>query len=111
MMLLHTNIAGFTKVMTIATSKYIMVYKSACVCKLRSFTQKGVRKNYLVLFTRMCNSWMTIKKKSMQIMKIDYCNFGLSMNALIDYVSWFMNRDNDNKVMKAPWSVRRNNQG
>ena len=40
MMLLHTNIAGFTKIMTIATSKYIMVYKSACVCKLRSFTQK-----------------------------------------------------------------------
>ena len=37
---LHTNIAGFTKIMTIATSKYIMVYKSACVCKLRSFTKK-----------------------------------------------------------------------
>ena len=37
---LYTNIAGFTKIMTIATSKYIMVYKSACVCKLRSFTQK-----------------------------------------------------------------------
>ena len=40
MMLLHTNIACFTKIMTIATSKYIMVYKSTCVCKLRSFTQK-----------------------------------------------------------------------
>ena len=41
MMLLHTNIAGFTKVMTIATSKYIMVYKSACVCKLRSIAHKN----------------------------------------------------------------------
>ena len=40
MMMLHTNIAGFTKIMTIATSKYIMVYKSASVCKLRSITQK-----------------------------------------------------------------------
>ena len=40
MMLLHTNIAGFTKIMTIATSKYIMVYRSSCVCKLRSFTQE-----------------------------------------------------------------------
>ena len=40
MMLLHTNIAGFTKIMTITTSKYIMVYKSACVCKLRSFTKE-----------------------------------------------------------------------
>jgi len=40
MMLLHTKIAGFTKIMTIATSKYIMVYKSACVWKSRSFTQK-----------------------------------------------------------------------
>ena len=40
MMLLLTNIAGFTKIMTIATSKYIMVYKSACVSKLHSITQK-----------------------------------------------------------------------
>ena len=40
MMLLHTNIAGFTKIMTITTSKYIMVYKSASVCKLHSFTEK-----------------------------------------------------------------------
>lgn len=28
---------------------------------------------------------MMIKKKSMQIMKIDYCNFGLSMNAWTDH--------------------------
>ena len=40
MMLLHANIAGFTEIMTIATSKYIMVYESASVCKLRSMTQK-----------------------------------------------------------------------
>jgi len=40
MMLLQTNIVGFTKIMTIVTSKYIMLYKYACVCKLRSITQK-----------------------------------------------------------------------
>ena len=47
-MMLHTNIAGFTKIMTIATSKYIMVYKSACVCTLRSFTQN--KKEYFSCF-------------------------------------------------------------
>ena len=83
MMLLHTNIAGFTKIMTIATSKYIMVYKSVYV-SYTHLLRKRVRNNSLVLFTRMCNSWITIKK-SMQIMKVDYCNFGLSMNALTVY--------------------------
>lgn len=85
MMLLPTNIAGLTKIMTIATSKYIMVYKFACVCKLHSFTQKGVRNNSLVCLQGCVTREWWLKKKSMQIMKIDYCNFGLSMNAWTDH--------------------------
>ena len=52
--------------------------------------RKGVRSNSLVLFTSMCSLWMTKKKKLIQIMIIDYWNFGLSMNALTQCVvdSW-----------------------
>ena len=65
-----------------------MVYKSACVCKLCSITQKGVRSNFSRWFTRLYNSWMMIKiDANYEILIIDYWNFGLSMNALTDHVA------------------------
>ena len=69
-------------------STYIMVYKSAYACKLHSITQKWVRSNVSRWFTRLYNSWMTIKiDANYETLIIDYWNFGLSMNALTNHVA------------------------
>ena len=73
-MLLHTDPAGFTKIMTIATSKYIMVCE-ACEWLLK----KNFDTNYDNL-----------------LLKISVVN-----ECFDSLCSWFMNRYNDNKVMKA----------
>ena len=42
-------------------SMYAMVYKYACVYKLRSIAQKRVRSNFSRWVTGLYNSWMMIK--------------------------------------------------
>ena len=64
------------------------VYKSACICKLHSIAQKWVGSNFSRWFTRLYNSWMTIKiDANYETLIIDFWNFGLSMNALTDHVA------------------------
>ena len=69
-------------------STYIIVDKFSCICKLCSITQKRVRSSFSRWFTRLHNSWTSIKiDANYEIMIIDYWNFGLSMNALTDHVA------------------------